>query len=75
MNRTWIALGLAFTLASCAPVLVNPQRKSCTDACAQAKNRCLLAAGTPAAVEQCDAEHQACAEPCLAMPKALRAAQ
>lgn len=68
MSRLCIALGLACALAACVPTMVNPQRKSCTDACALAKNRCLLVAGTPVAVEQCDAEHLACAEPCLAMP-------
>lgn len=75
MHRVCLALGLAFALAGCAPMIVNPQRKSCNDACAQAKNRCLLAAGTADAVERCDAEQHACAAPCLAMPARLPAAQ
>lgn len=68
IGRSLAAAALLATAACFAHRQINPERKACSDGCVQAKNRCLIAATTAAAVEGCDVDHRACAAPCQAMP-------
>lgn len=61
-------MALLIAGAGCVTAPPNSQRKACSDACVESKNRCLIAATSADAVQRCDEDHRACVAPCLALP-------
>jgi hypothetical protein len=71
---TPFAFVLAMAASGCATLQPNPQVPACLSACLELRRLCLLAGAAPDQVAACDADHQACLQPCRALPAQVPAA-
>jgi hypothetical protein len=72
LRSWWLLLLAGLSLGACATLRRNPEQQACTARCVEAKNACLVEAMDAEEISFCDADHDACVEPCLAMPRYLR---
>jgi hypothetical protein len=68
MRLFLFTLLICFLTISCTTYQPNPEFTACVNGCREAKNTCMVKAGTPAAITKCDEANAACMEKCSMIP-------